>query len=529
MKSNLSHRAWQSTAIAVLGLQCLFMVSGCQPDPTKNPPAIPDPSHTGKVTTVKKMADSIAANVGNVTHVEEGDPKRIVFIFEETHTSLAGQVEIAIMLNRLYERYGLRHIGLEGALAKKGDLNAQWFAAPFKAGDPIRPREETIVQLLANGEINNAEMMALTYSDVKVTGIEQKEEYAVESPKGAEGTAIMCLYKIATTSMSQDEIRSFNDLAQQHKEEEALKYAVNTNEFTKDAYLQLTTANKVQSVEAISSLVDKIKTKAGEANVTLSNKEMASLDGLKLFFDTAGKRSHTMFASTSAMIQQFPDAPVAMVVGAAHTEGLISQWKGAGVSFAVIRGKSLAEGRKSGDLTLVAYKRKLNARSVGPAGSLGAFLDGRKKPPPVVDLSWFRNVASINYLTTMIARAAAAGEHPPFEKTLQDVLPRLKGVTLISGSIRMVGNDVVFGVSTQDNNAQPVNIWVRARAQHPPAPQTLEPRLLEALNEVKSREEPDDSKPDPTGSKPVLMRVSVDTMAKFAKSEKAIMNANLGG
>jgi hypothetical protein len=50
-----------------------------------------------------------------------------IFIFEEFHTSRIGQLQIAVMLLRLHDKYGLKKIGLEGAINSGRPLDAAWF------------------------------------------------------------------------------------------------------------------------------------------------------------------------------------------------------------------------------------------------------------------------------------------------------------------------------------------------------------------------------------------------------------------
>jgi hypothetical protein len=490
------------------------------PTPTPVPPTPTLP------ITVKLIVDDIAAEVGKVTRVIEGDPNRIIIAFEETHNSPAGQIEIAIMLNRLYERYDLRYIGLEGHFATDGNLDAAWFDPSFVAGQPIREREDVIVQLLEDGEISSSETMALIYADVSVTGVEDASEYNYEPPDEAWSAHTWHLFQIAALGMTQSEITKFNELVGDEKIMDAIEFAINTDEWTSEKYTLIQDETIIISAEEWLQIIDDIAAKATEVGAGVSADDKASLQALRRFFEVASNRSRTMVDYTLDLLQQSPGAPVAMIIGAAHTDLVAQLFANEGMSFAVIRGNSLEENREEGDLHYQAYGRKSDSQSVDSVGTLGALLDGRKKPRPVIGEIWLQSKANIYLLVDLLARAAADGEMPPFTDALSD-LPPLEGVTLNKDSIQMEGGDVIFSVEALDQNGNWVTIWVRARASRERAAKLLEQRLLEGYDRVQSKEEPSEE-PEPETSPAVLVPVSSETVAKFSASEAEIETSSLG-
>ena len=521
------------TVNADLGPVAVAQVSPAPISVTETPmptpvPETPMPTPPSPVA-VKSVADDIAAEVGQVTRVVEGDPNRTVIVFEETHSSPAGQVEIATMLNRLHERYGLRHIGLEGHFAADGNLDATWFDdyPPFKAGQPIREREDVIVQLLEDGEISSSEMMALTYyaDNVEVAGIENADEYHYHPPDEAWGATTWHLFQIAALGMSPSEIAEFNNLVDDEEIMEAIEFAINTDEWTSNKYALMQDETIIIQAEEWLQIIDDIAAKAVEVGADVDSDDKANLQALRQFFERASDRSRTMVAYTMDLLNQSPNAPVAMIIGAAHTELVAQLFAEKGVSVAVIRGNSLEENRKEGDLHYQAYERKSNSLSVDPAGALAALLDGRKKPQPVIGEIWFQSKANIYLLTDLLARAAAAGEMP-LTDTLSK-LPSLEGVTLNQDSIRVEEGDVIFGVEALDANGNQVTIWVRARASGEVVEKLLRNRLSEGYTHVQSKEEPSEE-PEAETSPPVLTPVSSETVAKFAASEAEIKAAPLG-
>ena len=532
----ISHHRWWATALVGLSLFCLFVMSACGPTATPTPVVTPIPPTATLVlpteapVTIASIAEDITADLGQIVTIVEGSPDQIIIVFEETHVSPAGQIQIAIMLNRLYETYDLRHIRLEGAIAADGVLDASWFhhPPPFSAGDRIRDREDAIVQLLEDGEISSAEMMALIYADAEVAGIEKKEEYDVELPEGAASATIIYLYKIAVPGLTQSEISKANDLSNQDKILEAVEFIISTDEFTEEMYARLNDPNVMLSVEKLVEIIDEIEAKTAEVEADITPEDKADLEALRTFYQTASLRGHTMVTNVLALVEKSSGVPVAITIGAAHSE-VSDLFADAGVSFAVIRPNSLAENREEGDLSFKAYDRKLLQLSVDPPGSLGPLLDGRRKPRPVIGEVWLKSKAEMYLLITRIARAFAQGQLPPFEEALSDVLPGLRNVTLIPDTIQVDGNDVIFSVQVLNNNSQPVQIWVRTKVDKAIAEKTLKERLFEALSNVQDKESPDLHEAELTESEPILTRVSSDTIAKVSTDQAAIVNTTLGG
>ncbi len=497
------------------------------PEPTDAP--APTNTPTAALVSIASIAEDIAADVGKVMAVTEGNPDQNIFVFEETHISPAGQIEIAIMLNRLYENYDMRRMGLEGAFAEDGSLEPYRLlnSPPFRARDRVRPREDVIVQMLEDGETSGMEMMAVVYDDVEVVGVENRDEYEFEIPEAAASATIVYLYQIAALGLTPGEIEEANALIEEEKISEAIDFIINTDEFTKEMYARLNDATIVLPCEALVELVDQIDAKAREVGADVTSEDRANLEAVREFYQRCSDRSHTMVQNILALAEQVPGQPVALSTGAAHTEKVIELLTDAGVSFAVLQPISLAEGRTAGDLSLDAYDRKLLGLSVDPPGTLGPLLDGRKKPQPVTNSTWAQTKAEMSWLTTMIARAAAEGQEPPFEEALKEVLPALHNVTLVPDSIQIVDGDVVFSATLLNNDSQPVTIWGRAVKAVAIGEKLLEERLFESLANVQDKEPPSDEPEPSTPSQPVLRRVSSDTIAIYSTDRAVVLATKL--
>jgi hypothetical protein len=368
-------------------------------------------------------------------------------------------------------------------------------------------------------------MMALTYNDVVGTGIEISEEYNYEPPDDAGNAPVFYLYQIASPGMTNEEIDKANELIQAQKILEALEFIISTDDWTSQEYALINDKSKIISAEGWLQILDEIEAKAVDVGVDISAEDKQAMSGLRKFYETASQRSRTMIDNTLEISKLSPNVPVALVTGAAHTELIIKLLTERGVSFAVIRGNALDKGLENGDLSYDAYDRKTQQLSVDLPGSLGALLDGRKKPQPVTNKVWFQSKIQIYLLTDILARAAAAGKAPPFDDVLNN-LPELTGVILDRSSITIKDGDVIFSVKAQDENGDEVTMWVRARTDKNAVEKLLEDRLQEALKEVQSKIEPSTDE-ETTPSKPELMAISSQTIAEYSTDKALIENTDI--
>ncbi len=445
----------------------------------------------------------------------DGSKKRII-VFEEVHSSPSGQVEIATMMNRLYEDYNLRQIALEGYFTDSPKLDYSWLPEfpPFLAKQPIREREDVIVQQLQDGEISSGEMMAAIYSDIVITGVENESEYSYDPPDSAWNAPIFYLYQIAAPGMTNDEVDKANGLISDKKILEALEFIISTDEWTNQEYAKINDDKTIISAEGWLSILDEIEAKA--AGMDISDDDKKAMADLRKFYDTASQRTETMVKNTLAIDS---DAPIAMVIGAAHTELVVKQLKEQGVSFAVVRGSSLANNLNKGDLTWAQYNRKTANQSIDLPGTLGAILDGRKKPQPVSNKLWFHSKTDVYIAVDMIARAVASGKKPPFD----DIDAKFTNIKI--SPIEVKGNNVIFSVTAPDDNGKDITIWIRARANPNAVKQLLSDRLKSAHDDIDRKDIPDNTLDETQSTKTKLIPISSATIAEFSTDEAEIKNS----
>ncbi|MBI4786760.1 MAG: hypothetical protein HY782_06920 [Chloroflexi bacterium] len=391
--------------------------------PTATPTATPTP------ITLRGMADDITRGVGVVRQIVEGDPQKVVFVFEDWHRSRTDQVQIALMLNRLYTRFRLRHIGLEGAGADKGALNLAWAQRKpyYQPNQKITGREDVIVATLKDGEINSAEFMGLIYADVVVHGLEDPVLYAVEQTQDAMAAQNLYLREIAVPRMNREQRATYQALRDQNKLGDAFAFAVSTDKVASELWWRYTSGIIVGfSVEEQIEVLDQIAQEAAKAGFKPTAREQQALRELYDYLRVVSARSDAMVANMLKVVAANPGAPLALAgLGSDHVKRVAELLTQAGVSVVVIRSAARSEQTveaylkgtqsKAGQLSNEALARKYQGRSVAPAGTLGALLSGGRKPPPVADKEWYKRLERIREYVQEIAWAAASAGTEPWQ------------------------------------------------------------------------------------------------------------------
>ena len=442
-------------------------VEECSPDP----PPPPRSAFRLQDGQAAQTSVSVTEGVGKVIASGQGSKDRTIFVIEERHDSIVGQLEIAVMLWRLQKNHGLRQVSLEGALSEKGDLPAKWFHD--LSGD-ARAGRETALSLLREGEISAAEFIALVQPAVRVKGNEVESEYNVEPSKS--NGALVYLVGIAEKSLTQGDIRRVNALIEAKKIEEALDIILNADPWAKGRYERLYGDNVASAEESV-GILREIEAKATEKGVKFSPQQESELRADVNFYRTASKRSCTMVRNTLAM-DAAGGAPVALIIGAAHTPKVVELLTAAQVSYAVISPLALSTPKEGARLTAKMYQRKMNLKSVDGEGMLGSLLSGRKKLPSVLGKKWFQSKSGIFFATDRIVAAAAGGGPVPSDE-LRKELENLGTIKIDLPSIKVSkdGNEVavMFKVTAETSDTDPqqtVTLWVGGWQPPPTGPTT---------------------------------------------------------
>jgi hypothetical protein len=462
------------------------------------------------------IVGDITRGVGSVAAVHESGSARIILFEETEHTSLKGQIEIAVMLNRLYERYGFRNLGQEGVFTDESPLNASWYHPSLQAEAALSQRDKVAVQLLSEGEISSAEMMTLVYPDFRVVGVERPVEYSALPPQG--NPELTFLLAIAEATATTDQSRQVEDLLRQKKNSQALDLLMRSNPFTSENIDSL--GKGATSVQEIVSRIERIQAEAARVHARISDQDRKDLEQEKVFFQRVDARSDTMSQNMVSLVQKDPETIFALVIGAAHVDRVSRALERARLSFAVVRPELF-----SGDITEGAsreewFDRKLRGLSVDKKDMLGAFLDGRKKAAPVLQRVWLRSKAEAYVITALIAGMADSDE-PVLTPQAYAELNAMQYITLVPSTLQLLGKDKIFELRAQvDNRRGPADVWVKTTKVREEATLTLETALTNALANLASPPAEQTKRTD----HPVL--VTSDVLAVFSARAATVESAH---
>lgn len=510
--------------LIILLFLIISVLSGCVTPPeqridlniTDCPIPAPQQFQDENLVSSDALANAISADVGKVSASVVGDSGKRIIVFEERHDSRAGQIEIAIMFNRLHDK-GLKVIALEGALVTEKDLYPEW----FHRLPNMKVKQEVAVQLLKEGEISAAEFIALLYPDVKIYGVETASEYSVLASENASFSPYSYLWAIAEKNLSQDQISKANQLYEQENYTEYTEFVINASTCTKKWYEYLTDANRTFTIEEEISVLEDIKKGATLVKAEIDQKTKTDFEEWIESFRTASNRSDTITANTLILVKD-ANAPIALNIGAGHTSYVSELLKDNRATYAIIAPNSLTDINDISKLNLSAYNRKLERLSVDESGMLGSFLDdrpksdGQRKPPPVLPKVFSRSKSELYYITKLIARSATSSRTPAVG--LENEFSTLKYVKVNPESIKVIDNDVTFSAEILDDNNKKVTIYTRAHLTET-GEKTVEERLKEALKYLKDtkslKEEKDEKSKD-------LVKPSRDVIARYSRNPDSI-------
>jgi hypothetical protein len=496
------------------------------------------------------LAKEVAQEVGSVQATDARGTAGPVIVFEEFHTSRVGQLQIAIMLLRLHERHGLKIIGLEGTLKADRPLDATWF---HNAGgkDARDAREDTAVRMLGEGEISSPEFMALLFPGIEVYGIEVPAEAKVGSPEG--NPLVVYLVSIAEKLVTQADLRKTNELlreanvleqdkkveAARKKRDEAFDHLLTAHPWLRDHHTPSAKAATPTSLAVLRRQAEEIKAKAGELGLNIPDKTRQQFDQYLAFLAARDHASDTMVGHVTTLAKSSGGKPLAMVIGAAHTERVTQLLREANISFALVRPDPLHP--EYGQMPFAQFERKhhLQWARTSP-GTLGRLLNvpekGKHKPPAIIETAPGKAYVNATFASIRIARAARAGTR------VEDLRPQLTDLPELRidwQSFERDGGDVLFRMwlkGTDDRTEK--EVWARVGAVNSPhQARSLEEKLKQQIadlggnrGKLPPRDPPNNTKPvkdegpgDGKRGEVVVARTGPSELAVFAES-KAVLN-----
>ena len=471
------------------------------------------------------MLTDVSREVGQVT-VAEGSGDHQICILEERHTSIPGQFEIALMLLRLHDKYGLRDIALEGLTKDKQFPSIKWFR-DMGGPEDDELKNQILVGLLREGEISAVELIAMAFPDVVVHAADDPKAYPVEFTKAAATGSVAYLYKIALKSVRPEHYPRLQQLDREKKHRELVEYVMSLDPWVKERYEQLN-KDTSRSIEETQHILQEIEKRAVSTGAQISDAERTSMSEARAFFGAAGTRTKTMVDTTLEIGSRTP--LIAMNVGAAHTDEIVRSLRGTKATFGVLKPLSLAQNSEAAELSFEAFERKNKYLSVSFSGKgLGSFLDGRRKPPPAGDKKHIQSATELRYITAVMVRGSNGPGFPGPE--LKNKINGVENVKVDWKTVRKEPNGVVSFTTSVLGEKGWTNLAVRAGmpkgilTYERQRGKKLEQLLKEIHNEV-SKEKGERKEPEKA---PVVEFVTPDVSAAFAKTPPALANVLISG
>jgi hypothetical protein len=433
-----------------------FFIVACSSD-TKDSP-----------TAVKSIATDAGEGVEVVGMTSGGEKGAPILILEELHNSRAGQVQHAISLVRLHDKYNLRLIGLEGYLKERPKIDTNWFKSP--GNTPVEKARVT-VRLLQEGEISAAEFMALTYDDISLIPVEDQAGYNVELGEGAID-AVLNLSARIDSNLGENVRKKLDEASN----------------------------GKPLSAEDQLSMAEDIERRRVERGIQLSASEQVAWASWLAFWRGRAGGNRTMFDSTVQATERLGAPIIAMNVGSAHTQGICKLLKASGYPFAVLTPTVTKDRNERGDLE-EGFDRKYKKMSVFSVGFLTEALQNSfKKPEPSIPNSWFQAKAETYLFVDRIAAqilgpsGQSGGGKPPYKFSSDEFRTRLiyidpRRIAVVGNSDSNVDRAVLFPlVYNPSDKRKRKEVWIKAALTKGPeqAVESVEAMLKRAFDRIQA-------------------------------------------
>ena len=351
---------------------------------------------------VDEVARTISVGVGVVGAKSATGKGTAVIVFEEDHGSISGQIEQALMLTRLRDKFGLREVVLEGYSGSGLEASARKVREAV-AGRSNSSIERIAATLVREGELSAAEFMSIAYPDVRIV----KGESAGGATSGEREQTVdffmnsrplLALIAVEHQALKGPEVDRFLSslkalfpVDSSSKAESLIKLCEAVIE--KDPWTR--SRNEIlfpngRTIVPIEQELTAIREIRAESNkLPQSVAALAkSAEVFERFLQGRRQASAELVKSSVERAANGGRPVVALVVGAAHTAGVSGLLADAKVPYAVLRSASLGSPR---DVRLPSrsYDRKLLGLSA--SGALAGALEiafpvaTRHKPAPVLE------------------------------------------------------------------------------------------------------------------------------------------------
>lgn len=484
----------RATALATVAL----ILSACSSQQT--------PEHP-QLSALNKMTDEVSAEIAAAGKISPSGVGGPVFVLEETHSSRQSLIENAIVITRLYARYGLRDIVLEGYLQNDPKIDATWFTGRPHTTPVDRAR--VAVQLLKEGEISAPEFNKLVFADINLIPGEVSKYYDPTLKEGAFEAAEKLAYAISPAKGEQ------------------------VSQTLEDA------AKNPMSAEGQLQLAEELERDRVSMSIRLPQKTLDNWNNWLGFWRARVGGNNTMFVAVSSTGAS--SRPVVMNVGAAHTVGICQLLANANRPYAVISPLAFKNRDDRGKIDR-NYQRKEKQQSVQSNGLFMSAINSAtlKKPKPVLNAPWFQAKALSYQFTDFITNqvlgpsSPPGGGKPPYEFSADQFDDSWVRVDPLR--IAIVPNDdhkaVLFPIILNPaNRLKTRTFWMKAILDHHAQPSRslqddavlIEAMLKHALSEVEAEADAPSQAEDEQGT----ISVSDNVRAVFASTREAAIAKSL--
>jgi hypothetical protein len=469
----------------------------------------------GTKNDLASVVNSVSTGVAAVGQIETNGSGAPVVMLDELHGSRAAQIQGAILLVRLYSKYGLRDIALEGYLKETPPIDGRWFTDRWKDLTSFH-RARVAVRLLKEGEISGAEFAKLTYPDLRLHPVERRADHDVQ----LQDSAFQGLDAVAIK------------LGRKAEVDKMLEEAGKGVPFTVSKQLAMAEEMDAQRVAR---------------SISLSPVQLQNWKKWLDFWRGRARANDTMFAETISAMTGSKAAIIVMNIGRAHTDDTIALFKKTSRPYAVITPLAIKNNDKRGDLG-PGYNRKDKQLSVEDAGSLMPVLNAMfpavstsKKPEPVIfPVPWLAAKAQLYQDTDRIANHILGppnppgGGQPPYGFSDDEFKGRNSSID--PRSIVVIQDDnkrryVLFPIVFVSQRGERRTLWVKATISEPSLLRAnqeeavvIEGMLRKALGDVQSESKAPILAEDQQGR----VRTSGDTVAIIGSDRQAVERAILG-
>lgn len=499
-----------SKLFRLIGLMFVLTFWGCGGD---KPPSTQQisanrgttPLQTGAIK-LNEVARAAAQDVETVPQSSLEGTAVPVIALEEMHGSRVGQLQHAISLCRLHERYGLNDIVLEGYLKGRPDLNTDWFTKAVGENSPVA-RARVAVEFLKQGDVSAVEFTKLVYPDVRVYQAEVAEFYDVEPPTSDPFKEYLQNIARFNSSWAEEKSRPYRSL---------------------ETFLKMSGEEKLNSAK-------EIKQYAEQHSIFVSPDAQQAMDQFINFFEKRLGSNKTINDTLTSVSNSGQAKLVVANIGADHTTNICRMFLDSHRPYAVLKPLYIPGKPEQSNLTSAMYERKsrmLPVFSRGLSALIVQEVSGAKKPEPIISEVWFQAEAEIFGFVDRLARGILGppggppnGGKPPFGFSDGDF--NGTQISIVLDNVQYLGNDskhrsILLPVTFKKSGH---TVWVAAtlRREVEAGQATVESILSQALQGVQEESKTPEQAEDKVGQ----VQMSTVTFGIVGKDKNAVKQAIL--